>query len=253
MADKRKYYYEARGFSVYYFANAIHNIVRDSQSYIRGIEDILGDMQTLTLMRSFHRFTNLHHFSEAVIRQIIEEEADQLDEKPAYFLREFLRAFAVPFGSDDLSDQDSFFRYTSESDRYHAAIEEQADEVFHVLFNDLQFLQRFNQLCAEYIEYSSFGEDLINRKGHLKRVALPVWVRKAIFHRDKGECRDCKRSLALTVNQIETARYDHIVPLARFGANDITNIQILCEPCNLKKSAKDMSVSPLYSRAIVPK
>lgn len=252
MADKRKYYYEARGFSVYYFANAIHNIIRDSQSYIRGIEDILGDMQTLNLMRSFHRFTNLHHFSEVIIRMIIEEEADHLDEKPAHFLREFLRASAVPFGPDDLSDQDSFFTYTSESDRYHTAIEDLTDEVFHVLFNDLQFLQRFNRLCANYIDGSGFGEELRTRKGHLKRVALPVWVRKAIFHRDKGECRDCKRSLALIVNQIETERYDHIVPLARFGANDITNIQLLCEPCNLKKSAKDMSVSPLYPRAILP-
>ncbi|WP_371824720.1 HNH endonuclease [Paracoccus sp. MA] len=54
------------------------------------------------------------------------------------------------------------------------------------------------------------------------------------------------------MNQIETERYDHIVPLARFGANDITNIQLLCEPCNLKKSAKDVSVSPLYPRAILP-
>lgn len=252
MADKRRYYYEARGFSVYYFANAIHNVVRDSQSYLRNIEDILGDVQTRNLMRNFHRFTNLHHFSEAVIREIIEEESGQLDEKPAHFLREFLEAFAVPFNSDDLSDQDRFFAYTEESDRYHAAIEELTDEVFHVLFNDLQFLQQFNQLCSSYIEMTGFGAEMLTRKGHLKRVAFPMWTRRAIFHRDKGECRDCKRSLASTVNQIETERYDHIIPLARFGANDITNIQLLCEPCNLRKSAKSMSVSPLYPRAILP-
>ena len=44
-------YYEARGFSVYYLANAVFNIVTHSSDYLRGIEEILGDMRTLTLMR----------------------------------------------------------------------------------------------------------------------------------------------------------------------------------------------------------
>jgi 5-methylcytosine-specific restriction endonuclease McrA len=30
---------------------------------------------------------------------------------------------------------------------------------------------------------------------------------------------------------------DHIVPLARGGTNDADNIQILCEPCNLRKGS----------------
>ncbi|WP_369685957.1 HNH endonuclease [Rhizobium sp. BT03] len=38
----------------------------------------------------------------------------------------------------------------------------------------------------------------------------------------------------------------HIVPLARFGANDVTNLQLLCEPCNLKKAAGLQPVSPFY-------
>src|SRR5690606_21765480 len=58
---------------------------------------------------------------------------------------------------------------------------------------------------------------------------IPMWIRRAIFHRDKGECRTCKRSLAAIINQLDTEHYDHIVPLARFGANDVTNLQLLCD------------------------
>jgi len=32
---------------------------------------------------------------------------------------------------------------------------------------------------------------------------------------------------------------DHIIPIAAGGSNDRSNIQILCRPCNLAKSAKD--------------
>lgn len=122
-----------------------------------------------------------------------------------------------------------------------------------MFFNDIRFLQEFNELCSNYMELSGFGADLTTQAGTLQRVPIPVWARRAIFHRDKGECRECKRSLTALLNRLETARYDHIVPLAKFVANDLTNPQLLCEPCNLKKAAGVVPVSPLYPRAFSPK
>lgn len=244
-------YYEARGFSVYYFANAIFNIVTTSGTYLRGIEEILGDMRTLSLMRPFHRYTNLHNFIREILTGIVTEEVEHEDGEHR-FLRQFFHIYGIVCPESALESEDIFWQFTSESDRFHDALDELTDEVFHILFNDVGFLQKFNQLCANYIESSGFGEEFKTRRGTLKRVSLPVWTRRAIFYRDKGECRSCKRSLAALINQLETERYDHIVPLARFGANDITNLQLLCEPCNLKKSAANLPVSTLYQRAIRP-
>ena len=244
-------YYEARGFSVYYLANAVFNIVTHSGDYLRGIEDILGDMRTLTLMRPFHRYTNLHEFIREIATDILTEEIEQED-GACRFLRKFFSVFSVPCPQSALENEDAFWLWVSESDRFHDAVDELTDEVFHVLFNDVGFLQAFNDLCARHIEGSGFGEELQTRAGTLKRVHIPVWARRAVFHRDKGECRSCKKNLMAVINQLETERYDHIVPLAKFGANDVTNLQLLCEDCNLKKSGEHAPVSKLYQRAIRP-
>jgi HNH endonuclease len=242
-------YYVARGFSVYYIANAVFNIVTTPMGYLRGIEEILGDMRTLSLMRPFHRYTNLHDFIRNISTDIVTDEID-LDDGECRFLRKFLRLYSVDCPEAALADAEAFWDFVSESDAFHAAMDELADEVFHVLFNDVGFLHRFNRLCADYIENSGFGENLKTARGTLKRVRIPVWARRAVFYRDKGECRSCKRSLAALINQLETERYDHIVPLACFGPNDLTNLQLLCEPCNLKKAASELPVSNLYLRAI---
>lgn len=53
-----------------------------------------------------------------------------------------------------------------------------------------------------------------------------------ILRRQKRRCAYCRCRL-------DGYHVDHIVPLSRGGGNDRRNIQILCEPCNLKKHAKD--------------
>lgn len=55
---------------------------------------------------------------------------------------------------------------------------------------------------------------------------------RSIFSAQKGGCAYCKAALG------DRYHIDHIVPIARGGANDRKNLQLLCSPCNHRKWAK---------------
>ena len=251
--NERKRYYQSRGFSTYYFANAVFNVVRSPMAYMRGIEEILGDLGTAWFTKPFKSYTNLHEFARSVISEILFDDIYDPDGDLAFF-DEFVKSYGVPIAlAEYIEDRDALFDAISESEELDRSLEELTDEVFHVLFNDVGFLQKFNLLVASYIQDAGFdpdGNPDVTKKGTLRRVRIPKWARKAIYFRDRGECRACKRTLAMTVNQTEYERYDHIVPLASYGANDVTNLQLLCEECNLKKSARAEPVSELYLKTL---
>lgn len=52
----------------------------------------------------------------------------------------------------------------------------------------------------------------------------------------KGRCAGCREKLTEGIHR------DHILALSRGGSNDITNIQLLCPLCNLRKHAKSPDV-----------
>jgi 5-methylcytosine-specific restriction endonuclease McrA len=63
------------------------------------------------------------------------------------------------------------------------------------------------------------------------RIPIPPEVRKYVFERDKYQCQSCGQTAKETDLSI-----DHIIPLARGGQNDISNLQTLCRTCNLGKT-----------------
>lgn len=62
----------------------------------------------------------------------------------------------------------------------------------------------------------------------------------AIMRKQKCKCVSCKKRISfIPQGQQLKAHVDHISPLFRGGANDKTNLQILCWECNLSKGSKD--------------
>ncbi|VXD20357.1 HNH endonuclease [Planktothrix serta PCC 8927] len=64
------------------------------------------------------------------------------------------------------------------------------------------------------------------------RIFIPKEVRRYVFLRDNYQCKSCGKTDSETQLTI-----DHIIPLAKGGSNDISNLQTLCFECNQKKKA----------------
>ncbi len=62
------------------------------------------------------------------------------------------------------------------------------------------------------------------------RIPIPPEVRKYVFERDRYQCQSCSKTKLEAQLSI-----DHIIPLARGGQNDISNLQTLCISCNQQK------------------
>lgn len=54
-----------------------------------------------------------------------------------------------------------------------------------------------------------------------------------LYQAQRGRCASCRGKLG------DSYHRDHVVPLSLGGSNDISNIQLLCEFCNLSKGARD--------------
>lgn len=56
---------------------------------------------------------------------------------------------------------------------------------------------------------------------------------QALHRLQQGKCACCRKALP------KHYHVDHIVALSKGGTNDRLNLQLLCPPCNLSKSARD--------------
>ena len=201
------------------------------------------------------RWTVLHHFIYIYLETSHDEFERHRDDMRALVIQEYktiLDYYRVTYPR---------FVIPSESSGNYEAVTEEiisvlrdlipykriAHDTFHLLFEDREFLLRFNQgvaqviqLCVQKGMLKDFTQD-----GILKRVNIPQWVKRAVLYRDKGRCVYCGKDLTGTIARGEEVHYDHIVPLARGGINDPTNLQLMCRECNLKK-ARSISTSDMY-------
>jgi hypothetical protein len=101
-----------------------------------------------------------------------------------------------------------------------------ASSACHLLFNDVPTLFEFHSKLAAG-----------NRTRDLRtpRRYMPSWVKKAVYHRDRGICHWCSKSVGAYDKETQ---FDHMIPLAAFGVNDVSNIVLSCGSCNRRKSKK---------------
>lgn len=153
-------------------------------------------------------------------------------------------------------DEDDIYEYMSETRygfEYEKLIQQTVKEVFHVLFQNRELMMIFNDMIASSLEshkdISPPQEQsyLFKKSGTLIRKNIPKWVKRAVFFRDRGRCVLCDKDLSGTMSIENVKNYDHIVPLAKYGLNDVSNIQLLCKECNqVEKRAGQAETSNKY-------
>lgn len=119
------------------------------------------------------------------------------------------------------------------SEEYDTCVRQLTQEMFYILFQNREFLYNFNSGLAAYNQSEN------------KRISIPQWAQRAVFFRDHGYCVFCGQDLSgtLHITGDREIHYDHIIPLDAGGMNDISNLQLSCQKCNLEKSStSDTSV-----------
>ena len=276
---------ELRFYETYYFANAIRNILADPSAYLRNLDAFYGDDRHLIHSRPFPRFSAFHAFLWFVIDDLIcdvedldiddrQKRVERFADVPQYLvphpsvlpINEALAYYQIPHKSFEqwLSEERKSFQEADEDDiseyynylRLEGPLEtltvRAVHEVFFVLFSNRRVLLWFNSMMANQFRDTEIDDvspeylDNFAHSGVLRRVRVPSWVKRAVYFRDRGCCVACHKDLSGTLNISSNEHYDHIVPLGGGGLNDVTNIQLLCDNCNLRKSAGEPLTSDLY-------
>jgi hypothetical protein len=83
-------------------------------------------------------------------------------------------------------------------------------------------------------EYDAFVKNKPRIRGEARPAArfIPSEVRARVWERDGGRCARC--------GSVSDLEFDHIIPVAKGGNSTENNIELLCLPCNRRKSAHIM-------------
>jgi hypothetical protein len=148
---------------------------------------------------------------------------------------------STDFNEADADDVYDYYQDLRLEGPLDSLVERATEEVFFVLFQNRGLLLIFNDMMARQVadaNNDAIPEDLGSHfasPGMLRRARVPAWTKRAVYFRDRGFCALCRRDVSGSTNVSNLANYDHVVPLAQGGLNDVTNIQLLCEDCNLRK------------------
>lgn len=127
-----------------------------------------------------------------------------------------------------------------------------ANEAFHILFTNRKFLFEFNKLLSSYLSSrgrEELSDEIISKikiSGGVRRTLVPKWAERAVYFRDRGRCMGCNKDLSGTLSLHNKQQIDHIIPLEKYGMNCVTNLQLMCDKCNLKKGTKIIEPSSKY-------
>lgn len=266
---------QMRYWDTYYYAQVVHNLLVHPEHYLRLLEDFFGDLRYRGFLAPYPRWTPLHRFVEQAFYGILDESVDDIMvdgivHKPEYepwvtealndhgidhpTIRDWLPTLGYSLGEVEDNAIHQYHDHLASLGALGTLAAQLAEEVFFLTFLNRNLLRRLHEEIAERIreadpEHESPQDAAhFERRGMLRRVRPPRWAQRAVFFRDRGACTFCHCDLSGLLSSQAVEAYDHIVPLADGGANDVTNLQLLCQACNARKGAGSARAGDEYER-----
>jgi hypothetical protein len=259
-------------FRTYQIADFAEAVVSEPFAFIRDLlQTLVVEDGIFPFLPNWQRYSALHRFVAFIADQLFDSDCEgpnlvrvgpeRLDPPPRILpVDAALKLYNIdddPFipppelcgpDANPVALQDAYYDYFQDlrwSGAYEALLERLADEVFFVMFANRAALQSLNSFLAMYVQDlgpESFDPDcdlskLFHEEGRIARKTPPKWARSAVFFREQGVCARCGTDLSGLLSALPVRHFDHIVPLANGGLNDVTNLQLLCESCNSRKAA----------------
>jgi hypothetical protein len=166
--------------------------------------------------------------------------------------REWVEASDRSFEDATQDDLDSYYSELPVSEEYEKLIQALVDETFFLMFVNRKAMLQFNAMMSRVISDLSLDqvpEEMshhLRADGILKRTHIPIWAKRAVFFRERGKCALTRKDLSGLLSTLNEAHFDHIIPLANGGLNDVTNLQLLAADVNNSKSNKRHETSLIY-------
>lgn len=230
---------------IYRFLSIIQDSVENEVSFWNFNEEMFVDAATkfnrITLLDIYVTTTLFNYYHRMFKKDGDCIESDEID-RWIEIMKEYEIIPAEKYDED--VDDASLVWFEKNTENFADLFDKISPELVHILFNDKQFLFKFNSLVQKIVKDEEkdynlpWPKDSLNEDGTIKRQTIPQWVKNAVYHRDKGHCVFCSRDLTGLVNVLRQSNYDHIIPLKQFGTNDPCNIQLTCEECNKSKGAQ---------------
>ena len=230
---------------IYRFLSIIQDSVENEVSFWNFNEEMFVDAATkfnrITLLAIYVTTTLFNYYHRMFKKDGDCIESDEID-RWIEIMKEYEIIPAEKYDED--VDDASLVWFEKNTENFADLFDKISPELVHILFNDKQFLFKFNSLVQKIVKDEEkdynlpWPKDSLNEDGTIKRQTIPQWVKNAVYHRDKGHCVFCSRDLTGLVNVLRQSNYDHIIPLKQFGTNDPCNIQLTCEECNKSKGAQ---------------
>lgn len=242
MTDLKEYKFD----SIYELVSLVDGHVKNGSEFCDFDEELFVNCAT-----KFSKFTLLHLYTITKAlnyhRRDFRKNGSCIEEDEIQYWYDLFETYNVKHEIFNFEkEEDIFFWYERNENSFSILFEIMADEVFHILFPNRNFLLKFNKLLHNTLIDVTIPMDRLTKKGTIKRTNIPIWVKKAVFHRDKGRCVYCNTDLTNIYNTLTNSNYDHMVPLDLMGVNDPCNIQLTCEKCNKRKSNKEESTGNQY-------